>query len=262
MLVIVYFFAKHHQTHRNVYLYWGLAFVSMIALTRYLGYYAFVLTTLYLVLYLWQNRLYRSLEAVKLLMLLALSAVPSSVWVLRNFFVDGTLHGPREESDYSLVEATVASFTTLVVDNYWVLIGGAIMGGILWFQAKERMSLRVKTAFSEPKSVLHSSLWLFGSSFLLYFTLVIYSASIAKFDPIGTRFLAPVYPFLVFLFGVLLTRFYNGLVKEKQRKWFQIAIILMMFAYTAIAFVNATELYTGSFDVENKLFWNGYILSF
>lgn len=264
-LVIVYCLAKHHQTHQNVYLYCGLVFVSIIALTRYLGYYALALAGIYLVIYLWQNRLFRTLEAHRVLVLLGLSAIPSVLWILRNYRLDGTLHGPRESSSYSVSGSIEAAFSTLVTDNQWVLIGAVIAGFFVWFLARRAEPSGSENITGDARNLRNFMcriLWLFGLGFLLYVLLVIYSASIAQFDPIGTRFFAPVYPFFVFALGAVLTLLHNGLVTDKQRKFFQFTLAMMVLLYVVSAFLDGAGLYTGHFEVANTVFWNGYVISY
>ncbi len=122
------------------------------------------------------------------------SLLPFALWVLRNYLLSGTFFGMRERSDYPLREMV---FDTLYSIGSWFIP----------FQFKGRTTLfalltlalvfcilillrKLRSLWDKPKYFMTAACVLYV---LIYSTVLVLSASSAKFEELGSRMWSPVF---------------------------------------------------------------------
>ncbi|CAB1275723.1 ArnT family glycosyltransferase [Candidatus Nitrosacidococcus tergens] len=195
-LAIVYFLMKHYKTDHFKNLIFVSILVSLTALTRYLGYYAICLFALYVFFIRAIDKKLFTFSSLKYYLLVIVSTIPSVLWVIRNYLKDKTFHGPRTPSPWGASINIERFINTITGDNQAILF--LCLFAIFLFL----YSMLIKKQFSDLKQYIPICIPVF--SMCIYVGLTIYSATVSYFDPLDTRFFAPIYPFLIiFLFWII-----------------------------------------------------------
>ncbi|CAH9018254.1 ArnT family glycosyltransferase [Candidatus Nitrosacidococcus sp. I8] len=212
-LAVVYFLMKHYKTRHFKNLIFVSILVSLTALTRYLGYYAIFLFALYVFFIRLIDKKLFAFSSLKYYLLIVLSAVPSILWVVRNYLKDQTTHGLRIPSPWNISINIERFVDTITTDNQAIsslyLLATFLF---LFFLCK----VFIKKQYRDLKQYIPICIPLF--SVCIYVGLTIYSATVSYFDPLDTRFFAPIYPFLIiFLFwaiGFILCLTHSRVIKK------------------------------------------------
>ena len=122
--------------------------------------------------------------------------IPVAVWCFRNYSIDGTLFGVRPPTNTSLADNLYHSWVTFSgwfepIDNGWITILWIVIPVVAYLMLRVRMSLPLQKCF-------HMALFI-GT----YVAFLNVSVSKNLVDPIGTRFLSPVYVPLALLLGLI-----------------------------------------------------------
>lgn len=206
-MAAVFFLTKHNISGHYRNLLYAAVFVSLTALTRYLGYSTIILFAIYIITLLAKRKALFKVNAIKYYALLLLSGTPSVLWIIRNYPKDKTFHGPRSPSPYSLLENWQYLLETIHSDNRLLLLLILIVLLILIPISLICASIsreRMLKSFPVP------AILIFSLAVLIYLALTLYSATAASFDRLGTRFFAPIYPFIAFLFAYLASATVHG----------------------------------------------------
>lgn len=179
--------------------------VALACLTRYIGV-VLILTGIISILLIRQDNMKTKLLHASIFSFI--SALPISVWVGRNYFLSGTLFGPRSPSLHTLNDNVLLTFLTIffwylpnrIFDNplMFVLLALIIsfcIGMILIWTKTPIMTLLKQI----PPFVLFLLLLMF-----VYTAFLIISSTTTNYDPIGDRLLSPiVVPTTLLLFYVI-----------------------------------------------------------
>jgi hypothetical protein len=126
------------------------------------------------------------------------TAIPLGIWAFRNYSIDQTFFGVRPPSHIPITDNIYRTWVTL--SGWFETVGNSHIT-ILW--------LVVPTIVYAISQVRASIRWRACVPLLLYITVYVafLNISLTRYvtDPIGTRFLAPVYVPLVLLLGLIIT---------------------------------------------------------
>lgn len=222
MLFILYIL-RHQKTGDYKSFLIACVTISLMSLTKYIGYFSLIVASFYVLFflkcspgqYLFHFRLY--------IFPLVLSFIPSVAWVVRNYFIDGTIHGVRypAQATFSqnlgyLFNITFRDNQPLILMTLWVVVCF-----FLFFPGRLKYN----------KNNYKFLLILFGSS-LIYLSLLIYSVSTVDLEQLYTRYISPVYPLLILIVIYIITVMHQELAisdsNEKIRHTVLILVLISM----------------------------------
>jgi hypothetical protein len=194
-LVFIYLLLKHSKTNRNIYLYLAAFCTAGIVATRYLGYYAIVVFLLYMAFYIYTKKKYAFRVLYPFMLASLIAILPGLLWVIRNYLFDGTLHGPRSPATITII-SNLKLFVRIFISD-WRFLGLSILFLLPLFPISyyNRFKNKCGEIFSANIDII-----ILLIAFFTYVSLVLYSASTARFDTLSTRFFAPVYPLFLIIY--------------------------------------------------------------
>ncbi len=177
---------------------------ALACLTRYVGVALIASSALAIV---WVLRAERGRAFFVAALFAALSALPLSLWALRNVMVSGEPFGERAASRVSFIEninLTVETFASWFVPNAWEWVfwlGLIVVCGALLFRVLARRS----------DQNAHSSLAPYFLFVVIFTALLIFSATTTALNRINTRLLSPLFIPALLLFVIMFDRVLNPL---------------------------------------------------
>ncbi len=217
----VYFLMRHYQEEKTKYLLFASFFVAIVALSRYLGYSLIIMLMLYVFYFNFKKRDFFSKQALIRYFFIGISGFFSFIWILRNYFKDKTFHGPRSPSTYSLIENIKLFIKTTIVDNSIIFI---II--VLFFPLVLYLIWQI---YKDKNLARKNAIIIFSITVIIYILLTIYSATIARFDKLKTRFFAPIYPFVIFIFALIINEIVEKFIKNKNYQQLILFSLLWIF---------------------------------
>ena len=193
---------------------WAAVFVSLAVLTRYPG---VTLIVAVLPLLLFQRGVVRLEKAKRVGLYLLISVLPVILWLLRNFLTHGALHGPRSPSPNGLFEilakyfSDIAGWVFLYLPLTEARIAAAVLTGIallalaIWC-GYTFVRLRRKDGADEGWREWRP-FHLFGGFALVYFVFFAAAQWQSEYEPLGDRYLSPMYIPLLFAAVFALDKF-------------------------------------------------------
>lgn len=249
-VLFIYFLIKHSTERDLKFFALACVFASLAALTRYIGYYSFILLGVYLITYLHSTQGLFNKQSLRYYLCLLLSVIPSIMWVLRNYGIDKTLHGPRVPSLYSFTDNL-----SLIVDILHNDVGRLVILLAVFVFLVFLLGVFQGRNSTHDASLNKVALALIVGLLALYISLVIYTASTAKFDKLNTRFFSSTYPFVV----LLLAFYANSILKHKASKSVT-AFGIKGLAYTLLLsiLVGQVLFFSSHVSQTKKPFWHTY----
>ena len=190
------------DTGKRSDLIWAAAFASLAILTRYIG---VTLIAAALPLLLFQRGVAPLEKAKRIGLYLSIAVPPVALWLLRNVLVHGRYGGPRNPSPYTLPE---------ILDKYLSDLGGwvflyltpgnarvaaaALAGAALLALALSVGRAFVRSCRKAGNGAGWSPFHLFGGFALVYLVFFTALQAAIELDPLGGRYLSPVYIPLLF----------------------------------------------------------------
>lgn len=194
IILNIFFLYRHHETGRTKYYTYATVFTSLAVITRYMGYALMGALFIYTVYFLYNRRKESKGFIIKYLLLNSISYLPVLVFIIRNFIISKTFHGSRIPTTLSGY-ANISEMLKVLENNlsvYFIILAVPALVVYGFFIGK-RITVDNR-----------GSAYMFLLSYILifvflYISMVIYTTSTVKVDPISIRYLAPLYP-LFFLF--------------------------------------------------------------
>ncbi len=196
LIITLYYLSKHSQTYQLGDYFFIILFATSASLTRYIGYVLLISVSIYTSYFLIMHRNHPLISKSKHLVLNILSYVPILSYEIYTYITLGTFHGIRNEPT-----STVADEFNLLIDvlthdlNQYILLL-AVLALILYiFQLKQQKYIVEKKII-----IFLTFIFLFICFYLLTF---FYIYSTINIDIIQSRYLAPLYSYLL-LFVVII----------------------------------------------------------
>lgn len=210
--------------------------VALACLTRYIGV-VFILTGMVSILLFRRDSL--KIKLRHLFLFLSISALPIGVWVIRNYFLSGTLFGPRASSIFTLSQNLNFAFNTFLswyipwrISKHCSIL--VLLSATIGFFA----GLSIRENWSKVKTVL-----LEISPFLLfiiaYVGFLVVSSTTTAYDQIDDRLLSPVFVpitlLLLFFASKILTLLTEQRLSQKRASILLAVAIAVWLIYPARA---------------------------
>ena len=209
--------------------------VALACLTRYIGIILLFTGMVSVLLFRQDNS---RIKYGHLFLFLFISALPIGVWVIRNYFLSGTLFGPRGPSYYSLSQNLAFVFNTFLhryipdrlSEHRSILM---LLSATIGFLA----GLSVRGNWSKFRTVLLEigPLLLF---IVAYVGFLVISSTTTAYDKIGDRLLSPVFVPMNLLLLFFASKILASLVRQGLSQ--RLANILLAI-FVVIWLVNATR---------------------
>ena len=185
--------------------------VALACLTRYIGV-VFILTGVVSILLVRRDSL--RVKFRHLFIFISISALPIGIWVIRNYFLSGTLFGPRASSIYTLSQNLTFVFDTFlswyiperISEHRSILtLLSVTVGFLAGLSAKGNWS-KVRTSLLEIGPLL-----LFTIAYVGFLGI---SSTTTAYDQIGNRLLSPVFVSITLLLLFLASKILTSLTEQ------------------------------------------------
>ncbi len=186
--------------------------VALACLTRYIGV-IFILTGVVSVLLFRRDS--PRVKFKHLFLFILISALPIGIWVIRNYFLSGTLFGPRAASIYTLSQNSTFAFNTFLS---WYIPGRIsehrsilmLLSATIGFLA----GLSIRGNWSKVRTVLLEigPLLLF---IIAYVGFLLVSSTTTNYDQIGNRLLSPVFVSITLLLLLSASKILTSLTEQR-----------------------------------------------
>lgn len=195
-LLFIFEMSKFLEDGKNSSLALAGTCAALGCLTRYIGV-TLILTGLAVILIKQKKPFKQTLFDAFLFALI--SAIPAGIWLIRNYFVSGTLVGERFPSKYSFLQNI---YYTLLTINTWVFTNNMPtnigIGMLLFLLIIIFVLYRKKVPDCRAHNLKIAPLKYF---ILIYTSFLITAASLTSFDIIYNRLLSPIYiPLILIIF--------------------------------------------------------------
>ena len=256
---LYFIFISNYLANRNIKSLTPLSLsVALACITRYVGI-VLIFTVIISVLIAQKGALKIKLFHASIFAFI--SIMPISFWIWRNYYLTGTIFGPRDPSGYSLYENIYYAFNTIlgwyfpsqIINGYVNLFVSILM--IVFFVA---LGLFLKNnkfgLIKKPNSFVAASFVVIS-----YVVFLIVTSSVVHYDRIDNRLLSPIAmptTFLLLYFIDLLSRFVK---QSRNRSQYSVRLIkLSIIAGIILCFLihPASVIYV--LDKNHFLYGSGY----
>lgn len=232
---------KHWQTQKFFYFVLAAIAVSLMSLTKYIGYFSYGILVSYLFAFLFYKKDVSLHLVTKYLAIVAVTPLPSIVWAFRNHQLDGTIHGPRTPARVSLLQNIEYLLNVTYRDNMSLIIMIGVIFCILMI-LKHKNQIDNNQFKQDRFSVL-----LILVSAIGYLCLLLYGVSTVDLEQLYTRYISPIYPIILLIFTYqlwLIVRLVtNKSTHPKGRRTITIFTTLLIFVGTAYTLRQETRPY-------------------
>ncbi len=219
VLLFLYYFGTYQSKQDFVSFSLFSISAALACLTRYTGV-IFILTGIISIL-LWEKNNIKAKIGHSLIFIL-ITALPICVWIVRNYFLSGTLVGERAASSYTLLDNFKFFYYTILP---WFLPSSST--GIFFIFVFLIAATWILFRLDRDKSLNREEIKLIGSSllFVLFYTgIIIISSTTTAYDQISDRLLSPIYIPVIFILFFILDKILNWLTK-----FFHLKLITFLF---------------------------------
>jgi len=203
-IFFTYYLLKYLKEGDNKFFITIIIIAGMSALLRYLGV-AMIIAGCVLIFYNFKELNFKK-RLVKAMQFVFFSSLPLAIWMIRNLIVTDTLAGPRTFEKNTFTEQLVSFFNTISLWISWSFLYHVIrfiflalvITMALYFYFKKKNQLNINTIFKNT-----------GFIILIYIALIIVLSTIGTGQLIDSRYLAPIYLFILALVFYLLNKKIN-----------------------------------------------------
>lgn len=209
LLLNFYCVIKHHETKQLKYYVLAALFTSLAALTRYMGYGLIVTFFAYTLYFLHVNRVDDTVSARKYLLWNSVSYIPSLLYLIRNYAIWQTLHGPRISPFRTLFYNFEQTFKVFGKELNLFLLALLVLALTLFIFLVKTGGQTETNRYVLPLAYI---MFFVG----LYLAILLYVTTQTAVVKIQTRYFSPVY-FYLFLFVFI--SFQGGMhrrIEDKQ----------------------------------------------
>ncbi|NIM97287.1 MAG: hypothetical protein GTO24_04150 [candidate division Zixibacteria bacterium] len=192
LLLNFYSVMKHYETKQLKYYVLAALFTSLAALTRYMGYGLIVTFFAYTLYFLHVNREDKTVSARKYILWNSLSYIPSLLYLMRNYAIWQTFHGPRVRPFRTLFYNLEQTLKVIGRETNLFLLALLVLALILFI-------FLVKTGGQTEKNRYVLPLAYIAFFVGLYLVILLYMIAQNAVVKIQTRYFSPIY-FYLFLF--------------------------------------------------------------
>ncbi len=241
----VYFLIRHQQSRRVRDHALAAACVALVVLSRYSGYAVLAAFAVYTVIEVGFHRKRDGRWAWQYVAWLIASGVPVALFLLRNYWLTGTLHGPRSPATRSLAENVERLAATV-----WLDLAPAALA---LFALAVIVAVPVLRSHVPDVRRYRAIILYVAAVSIAYCAVLLHSASTVSLDSISSRFLAPLYPcWFVFAFAACraaLFAFTDPAGKRRAAKRFvSTALYLLVSACAVLHLVSCRALIQHLYD--------------
>lgn len=234
-------FDKYIRTDRKRWLVWASVFTALACLERYMGVTIVAIACLALLL---QKKSFK-IRIINIFTFGFISCVPTLIWVIRNYIESSTLVGVRPPAlvtlahNIKLTAKTLASWVLpynnlesllpsagqkfmLVLSILAVLAIVVLIAGAVYFAIKKSGRDGLLKISSNNRIIL-----VLTGFIIIYTVYMIISATKVAFDPIGDRYMIPVYIPLIILAVLLVDNAISIFKSFGSRKVLSAAMIIL-----------------------------------
>lgn len=234
-------FDKYIRTDRKRWLVWASVFTALACLERYMGVTIVAIACLALLL---QKKSFKT-RVINIFTFGLISCVPTLIWVIRNYIESSTLVGVRPPAlvtlahNIKLTAKTLASWV-LPYNNLGDVLPSAGQKLVLVLSILTVVAIAVLIVVAVCfvfkkngrdgliKSTINKRTILVLTGFIIIYTIyMIISATKVAFDPIGDRYMIPVYIPLILLAILLIDNAISIFKSIGTRKLIPVAMVLL-----------------------------------
>ncbi len=228
-------------------------FTGLACLTRYLG--VTLVCTGILLLFFTRETLLAKTKHIATYTLIAV--IPTGVWLLRNTLLSEPIVGGREPSDLSLLDVSyrvTAVLASWVVPGFSSSVMHPVLAGILVLAISAALICASLVVLRDPEIEPDRKLAIvvFGTFAAIYVTFLVTASISVAFNPIGDRFLSPIYIPLVFVGALTVDRWLpsirrRGVPVSDWCRWGSLWLVYLAVINTSnihFAVHHGTDIYT------------------
>jgi len=219
VLLFLYYFQTYQSKRNFVSLFLFSVSAAFACLTRYTGV-IFILTGIICILLWGRNNIKEKFWHSLIFMLI--TVLPIGVWIIRNYFLSGTLVGQRAASSYTLFENFIFLYNTVLP---WYLPLDST--GIYFIFVFLIVTIWILFGLDRDKSSNRKAIKLIGPSLLFvlfYIGVIVISSTTTAYDQISDRLLSPIYIPVIFILFFISDKILSWLTK-----FFYLILITFLF---------------------------------
>lgn len=227
VLLYLYYFETYQKKQNLISLFLFSVSASLACLTRYTGV-ILILTGLISILLWGKNNIKDKIWHSLIFLLITL--LPISVWIVRNYFLSGTLVGERAASSYTLFDNFRFFYRTVYS---WFLPSSSI--GIYLISIFLVAATWILFRLDRDKSLNRETIKPIGPCllFILFYTgIIVISSTTTAYDQISDRLLSPIFVPVVFILFFIYDKILSWLTKYFNSQLitplFMLVIILLI----------------------------------
>ncbi len=213
VLLFLYYFEKY-QTKRDFISFFLFSISAALAcLTRYTGV-IFILTGIICILLLGRNK--NKEKFWHSLTFILISVTPIGIWIIRNYFLSGTLVGERASSSYTLFDNLKFFYSTVIpwylpLNPAWIYFIFILLIVAIW--------ILFGLDPAEPSNKKALKLIAPSLIFVLFYSgVIIISSTTTAYDRISDRLLSPIYIPGIFILFFIFDKILNWLSNSFHQK--------------------------------------------
>ncbi len=241
VLLFLYYFGIYQAKRDFVSLFLFSISAALASLTRYTG--VIMILTGITCIILWTKNNNKEKFWHSLIFLL-ITVLPITIWIIRNYFISGTLVGLRAASSYTLFQ-NFRFFYETVLPWYLPLNSTSIYFIFVFFI----MTVWTLFGLDPEKSSGREAIKLIGPSliFVLFYSgIIVVSSTTTAYDQISDRLLSPIYIPIIFILFFISDKILDRLTKFFHRKVLTILFIIgivLLIRYPAKNTIHSIEGY-------------------
>ncbi len=227
VLLFLYYFGNYQKKQDIISLFLFSVSASLACLTRYTGV-IFILTGIISILLWGRNNIKEKIWHSLIFVLI--TVLPIGVWIVRNYFLSGTLVGERAASSYTLFDNFIFFYNTVLP---WFLPSSST--GIYFTFIFLVASTWILFGLDRDKSLNREAIKLIGPSllFVLFYTgIIVISSTTTAYDQISDRLLSPIYVPLLFILFFIFDKILSWLTT-----YFHLKLITILYIIGLVLFI-------------------------
>ena len=241
LLLFLYFFGTYQAKRDFVSFFLFAISAALACLTRYTG--VIIILTGIICIILWTRNTKKEKFWHSLIFLL-ITVLPISLWIIRNYFLAGTLVGLRAASSYTLFENFRFFYDTVLSWYLPLNLTGLFLSFIFLI-----ITIWILFKLDPAKSSDREAIKLIGPSliFVLFYSgIIVVSSTTTAYDQISDRLLSPIYIPLIFILFFISDKILSWLTKTFHLKLIPVLFITgiaLLISYPARNTIHSIEDY-------------------